>query len=70
MRFEEGQVIEVRGRKYEITGMHIVARDDRSLQYYLEPINHDIPARLKPHTDGMTLIEYHDVSDGIEVKDR
>lgn len=67
MRFKKGDKIKANGRKYEITDIDIKAKDDRVLQYNLDAIGHDIPARLKPHTDGLTLIEYRDLSGDIEI---
>jgi len=67
MRFEKGDKIEVEGRKYEVNDMDVIGKDDRVFQYDLDPIRHDIPARLKPHTDILVLIEYRNVSGDIEV---
>jgi len=68
MQFEQGDVIEVRGRKYSVEDKSIRS-DGTVLRYDLNPKNHDVIARLKPHSDGLTLIEYHDVTGKIQVNE-
>lgn len=59
MRYEEGDILKIKDRKYKVIQVDLEPIDDRVLQYRLEGVGHDILARLKPHDDGMTLIDYH-----------
>lgn len=68
MRFDEGDVIEVRDRKYRIDQVSM-SHDGTVLHYCLKPVGHDLPATLKPHNEALTLREYHDVTGDVEVVD-
>jgi len=68
MKYKEGDVIKANGRKFRVEKIDVTPVEKEVLQYDLTPLGHDIPARMKPHSSGYTLIEYRDVEPDVVEK--
>lgn len=68
-RFDEGDVIEIRGHRYAVQQVDAADADDRVDQYQLEPLGDAPQALLKPRpTDGVFIGQVFHTLDADEIE--